>query len=71
MLIGVPVMSKLIGMRDTFIVTIGAMSHAAGRVVFALAKIPKIFYMGKCILRGCHTQIYHNKIVPQVLLSPR
>lgn len=47
MLIGVPIMSKLIGMRDTFIVAIGAIAHAAGRIVFVLANRPKLFYVGK------------------------
>lgn len=47
MLIGVPIMSKLIGMRDTFIVAIGAIAHAAGRVIFALADRPELFYVGK------------------------
>ncbi|KAG5330009.1 S46A3 protein, partial [Acromyrmex heyeri] len=36
MLIGVPVMSKLIRMKDTFIVMVGAIAHAAGRIVFLL-----------------------------------
>lgn len=47
MLIGVPIMSKLIGMRDTFIVAIGAIAHAAGRIVFILANRPELFYVGK------------------------
>lgn len=46
MLIGVPVMSKLLGIRDTFIVAIGATSHALGRIVFVFAKIPIVFYVG-------------------------
>jgi len=47
MLIGVPVMSKLIRMKDTFIVMIGAIAHAAGRIVFILANRPELFYVGK------------------------
>lgn len=47
MFIGVPVMSKLIGMRDTFIVAIGAIMSAAGRIVFALADRPELFYVGE------------------------
>ncbi|XP_043523441.1 proton-coupled folate transporter isoform X2 [Frieseomelitta varia] len=46
MLIGIPIMSKLMGMRDTIIVAIGAISHASGRVIFILAKISKLFYVG-------------------------
>ncbi|XP_076236574.1 putative peptidoglycan muropeptide transporter SLC46 isoform X2 [Calliopsis andreniformis] len=49
MLIGVPVMSKLMGIRDTIIVAIGAIAHAAGRVIFALAKIPELFYVGAAV----------------------
>ncbi|XP_031830327.2 putative peptidoglycan muropeptide transporter SLC46 isoform X1 [Nomia melanderi] len=49
MLIGVPVMSKLLGIRDTFIVAIGATSHALGRIVFVFAKIPIMFYVGAAV----------------------
>ncbi|XP_076179832.1 putative peptidoglycan muropeptide transporter SLC46 isoform X2 [Ptiloglossa arizonensis] len=49
MLIGVPVMSKLMGMKDTVIVAIGAISHATGRVIFALTKIPELFYVGAAV----------------------
>lgn len=46
MLIGVPVMSKLMGIRDTIMVAIGAIAHASGRVIFVLAEIPELFYVG-------------------------
>lgn len=49
MLIGVPIMSKLIGMRDTFIVAIGAIAHAAGRIVFVSADRPELFYVGAAV----------------------
>ncbi|XP_034941213.1 proton-coupled folate transporter [Chelonus insularis] len=49
MLIGGPVLSKLLGLRDTVIVIIGALSHAAGRVLFATATHPNIFYAGAAI----------------------
>lgn len=49
MLIGVPLMSKLIGMRDTLIVAIGALAHAGGRVIFALAYVPELFYVGATV----------------------
>ncbi|XP_031772693.1 thymic stromal cotransporter homolog isoform X2 [Apis florea] len=46
MLVGVPIMSKLMKIRDTIIVAIGAIAHASGRIIFALAKIPELFYVG-------------------------
>ncbi|XP_043260997.1 proton-coupled folate transporter-like [Colletes gigas] len=49
MLIGVPVMSKWMGMKDTIIVMIGAIAHAAGRVIFAMTKIPELFYVGAAV----------------------
>ncbi|XP_071639401.1 probable peptidoglycan muropeptide transporter SLC46 [Temnothorax longispinosus] len=49
MLIGVPIMNKLIGMKDTFIVAVGAIAHAAGRIVFVLADQPKLFYVGAAV----------------------
>lgn len=49
MLIGVPVMSKLMGIKDTIIVAIGAISHAAGRVLFALATVSELFYAGAAV----------------------
>lgn len=39
-------MSKLLKMRDTFMVAIGAIAHAAGRIVFILANKPELFYVG-------------------------
>lgn len=47
MLIGVPIMSKLMRMKDTFIIVVGAIAHAAGRVVFVLADRSELFYVGK------------------------
>ncbi|XP_034190594.1 putative peptidoglycan muropeptide transporter SLC46 isoform X2 [Osmia lignaria lignaria] len=49
MLIGVPVMSKLMGIKDTIIVAIGAIAHAAGRVLFVLANVPELFYVGAAV----------------------
>lgn len=46
MLVGVPIMSKSLGLRDTVIIAIGALAHASGRVVFALTTIPELFYVG-------------------------
>ncbi|XP_057319501.1 proton-coupled folate transporter [Microplitis mediator] len=49
MLIGGPTLSKLLGLRDTIIVMIGALSHAAGRIFFASATVPNIFYAGAAV----------------------
>ena len=49
MLIGVPVMSKMMGIRDTIMVAIGAIAHASGRVIFVLAEIPELFYVGATV----------------------
>ncbi|KAH0953503.1 hypothetical protein HN011_010038 [Eciton burchellii] len=49
MLIGVPIMSKMIGMKDTFIIAVGAIAHAAGRIVFILADRPELFYVGAAV----------------------
>ncbi|XP_025075002.1 proton-coupled folate transporter isoform X1 [Pogonomyrmex barbatus] len=49
MLIGVPIMSKLMGMRDVFIVAVGTIAHASGRIVFILAKRPELFYVGATV----------------------
>ncbi|XP_039303103.1 proton-coupled folate transporter isoform X2 [Solenopsis invicta] len=49
MLIGVPIMSKLIRMRDIFIVAVGAIAHAAGRIVFVLADRSELFYVGATV----------------------
>jgi len=40
-------MSKMIGMKDTFIIAVGAIAHAAGRIVFILADRPELFYVGE------------------------
>lgn len=49
MLIGVPIMSKLMGIKDTIMVAIGAIAHAAGRAVFAYAHLPELFYVGAAV----------------------
>lgn len=48
-LIGVPVMSKLLGMKDVFIIVVGAIAHASGRIVFVLANRPELFYVGAVV----------------------
>ncbi|KAK0167201.1 hypothetical protein PV327_004630 [Microctonus hyperodae] len=49
MLIVTPTLSKLLGMRDTIIVCIGALSHAVGRILFASAAEPSLFYAGAAV----------------------
>ncbi|XP_046817766.1 proton-coupled folate transporter isoform X3 [Vespa crabro] len=49
MLIGVPIMSKLLRLRDTVIIAIGALAHASGRIIFALTTIPELFYVGATV----------------------
>ena len=51
MLLGVPLMSKWLKMRDTLIIVIGTLSHAGARVIFSFAKIPSLFYVGKYKMR--------------------
>jgi PCFT/HCP family folate transporter-like MFS transporter 1/3 len=40
-------MGKLLGMRDTTMVMVGATAHALARVVFAIAEVSWLFYVGK------------------------
>jgi hypothetical protein len=40
-------MGKLLGMRDTTMVMVGSTAHALARVVFAVAEVPWLFYVGK------------------------
>ncbi|KAK0156957.1 hypothetical protein PV328_012080 [Microctonus aethiopoides] len=49
MLIVAPTLSKLLGMRDTLIVSIGALSHAVGRILFASAAQPSLSYAGAAV----------------------
>lgn len=49
MLLGVPVMSKMLKFPDTVIVMIGATSHALGRVAFGLAQNGWVMYLGATI----------------------
>jgi PCFT/HCP family folate transporter-like MFS transporter 1/3 len=46
-LLGIHVMGKLLGMRDTAMIMVGSTAHALARVVFALAQVPWLFYVGK------------------------
>lgn len=48
-LVGAPFFTKVVGLRDAWIIVLGASSHAAGRIFFALAEVPRVFYYGKYI----------------------
>ncbi|XP_015521676.2 solute carrier family 46 member 3 isoform X1 [Neodiprion lecontei] len=49
MLFGIPIMSKVFKMRDTLIVAVGAISHASGRIFYATATEPSLFYVGAVV----------------------
>lgn len=49
MLVGVPLMNKVFKLKDTVIAIVGALSHAGGRVIFALANISELFYVGATV----------------------
>jgi hypothetical protein len=40
-------MGKFLGMGDTAMALVGATAHALARVVFALAEVSWLFYVGK------------------------
>lgn len=47
MLIGIPIMSKLLHWSDTVIMMVGAVAHTVARIVFALAPEAWYFFIGK------------------------
>lgn len=49
MLLGVPITSKVLKMKDTWIVVIGTLSHSLARVIFSLAKKPILFYIATVV----------------------
>lgn len=49
MLIGLPVMSKILGFKDTVIVMIGATAHGAGRIFFGLGEVEWMLYVGAAV----------------------
>ncbi|XP_011306491.1 proton-coupled folate transporter isoform X2 [Fopius arisanus] len=49
MLVGAPTLSRGLGLKDTYIVIIGALSHAGGRILFASALSPNVFYAGAAV----------------------
>lgn len=48
-LIGTPIMTKFLELRDTVIAMIGSFCFALARVFFALAQVPELFYVGAAI----------------------
>lgn len=46
LLIAIPVMSRLLGLRDTVIIMIGAIAHTAARIFYVTAQVPYVFYIG-------------------------
>lgn len=49
-LLGIHIMGKLLGMRDTAMVMVGSTAHALARVVFAVAEVSWLFYVGGTIV---------------------
>ncbi|KAK3914808.1 Proton-coupled folate transporter [Frankliniella fusca] len=47
--LGAPSLSKLFDLKDSTIVLLGAPAHAIARVVFAVAELPWIFYLGAAV----------------------
>ncbi|XP_031354714.1 solute carrier family 46 member 3 isoform X3 [Photinus pyralis] len=46
LLVAIPLMSKLLGWRDTIIALIGALAHIAARIFYASANVGWMFYLG-------------------------
>lgn len=70
MLTGIPLMSKVLGFRDTTIAMIGATAHMLARVFFCVATVPLIFYVGGAIsglgpVVGPIIRSMTSKVVPQ------
>ncbi|XP_048516273.1 proton-coupled folate transporter-like isoform X2 [Athalia rosae] len=49
MLIGVPILSKYLRMRDELIAIIGSFFHALARIIIATTTLPGFFYVGSAI----------------------
>lgn len=53
LLVGVPLLKKLFGLRDVYIMMLGAVSHITARSIFILAKTPFSFHVGAaCAVLG-------------------
>ncbi|XP_063917352.1 proton-coupled folate transporter isoform X3 [Zophobas morio] len=46
LLLAIPLMSRVLGWRDTVIIMIGALAHSVGRIFYATAADPWVFYLG-------------------------
>ncbi|XP_023703575.1 proton-coupled folate transporter isoform X2 [Cryptotermes secundus] len=49
-LLGIHIMGKILGMGDTAMVMVGSTAHALARVVFAVAEVSWLFYIGGTIV---------------------
>lgn len=49
MLIGIPIMTRILKWSDTVLIMIGSVSHATGRVFFAFANTTWVMYLGATI----------------------
>lgn len=49
MLAGIPLLSKVFGLKDTIIVMIGASAHAIARLFYGFAETPVLFYVGGAV----------------------
>ncbi|XP_058448236.1 proton-coupled folate transporter [Malaya genurostris] len=49
MFLGVPLLTKVLEMRDTIIIMIGAMAHAAARFVYIFADVSWLLYVGATV----------------------
>ncbi|XP_068149237.1 lysosomal proton-coupled steroid conjugate and bile acid symporter SLC46A3 isoform X2 [Drosophila tropicalis] len=69
MLLGVPIMNKLFGWRDTTLIFIGTWAHSIARVFFYFAETPKLLYAGAVVcslgpIVGPMLRAMTSKIVP-------
>ncbi|XP_061390819.1 probable peptidoglycan muropeptide transporter SLC46 [Musca vetustissima] len=69
MLVGVPLMNKVFGWKDTIIIFIGAWAHAIARLFFYFAETGLIFYVGAIVcslgpIVGPMIRAMTSKIVP-------
>ncbi|XP_060521587.1 probable peptidoglycan muropeptide transporter SLC46 isoform X2 [Cylas formicarius] len=46
LLLAVPVLSRVFGIKDTVIIMIGAVAHSVGRIFYITADAPLVFYIG-------------------------
>lgn len=46
LLFAIPIMSRLLGWRDTVIIMVGALAHTTARIFYSQAVATWVFYMG-------------------------